>query len=262
MSQLDKIEKHIRNFIEKSPALVTGSDHHDQMVKRFSEAIQALFMNEIQRDFTHPRFQFNLGPETAERWRAYDGWEETLADLLIAAAKEYGFQVRTWPEIELNADAALSEEEIIISLHDLPYPQGGETGVISMDSIEFVDELGKKDRRTPTLILQGNRTIELTLPVINMGRKSSNHIVINDLRISRNHAQLRKLRDTYMLFDIGSSGGTFINGTRIERHVLRPGDVISLAGYTMIFTIDQSPPEETQKGITSELKNIGEEEEK
>jgi pSer/pThr/pTyr-binding forkhead associated (FHA) protein len=65
-----------------------------------------------------------------------------------------------------------------------------------------------------------------------------------------------------MLFDIGSSGGTFINTARIERHVLRPGDVISLAGYTMIFTIDQSHPEETQKGITSEIKNIDGEEEK
>ncbi len=127
-------------------------------------------------------------------------------------------------------------------------------------------KISKKQKRiiqkTPTLIIQGDRTIELTLPVINIGRKGTNHIVINDLRISRNHAQLRKIKENYTLFDIGSSGGTFVNSTRIEKHALRPGDVISLAGYTMIYTIHQPPAEETQKGITSELKILGEEEEK
>jgi len=94
--------------------------------------------------------------------------------------------------------------------------------------------------------------------VINIGRKNTNHIIINDLRVSRNHAQIRRVKDEYILFDAGSTGGTFINSTRIDQHTLRPGDVISLAGYTLIYTIDQIPVEETQKSITSEIKGYEE----
>jgi pSer/pThr/pTyr-binding forkhead associated (FHA) protein len=91
--------------------------------------------------------------------------------------------------------------------------------------------------------------------VINIGRKNTNHIVVNDLRVSRTHAQIRKVKADYVIFDVGSSGGTFINANRIDQHILRPGDVISLAGYTMIFTIDQMPTGETQRNITSEIKS-------
>jgi len=262
MSQLDKIEKRIRNIFEKSRVLMPGSNQNDQMVKRFSEAIQTLFMNEIPREIKNPRVQFTLNPATAEQWRSQVQWEKTLADLLLLTAVEFGFQFRTWPDIIIDADASRSEEEINITLIDVPYPQGGETGVISIESLENATQTEKEIRKTPTLIIQGDRTIELTLPVINIGRKSTNHIVINDLRISRNHAQLRKLKENYTLFDVGSSGGTFVNSTRIEKHALRPGDVISLAGYTMIYTIYQPPAEETQKGITSEIKIPDEEEEK
>jgi len=108
---------------------------------------------------------------------------------------------------------------------------------------------------TPLLILQGEKTVRLNRSVINLGRKSSNHIAINDLRVSRNHAQIRKVKNDYVIFDVGSSGGTFINSNRVNQHTLRPGDVISLAGFTMIYTIDQSPVEDKQKGITSEIKN-------
>jgi pSer/pThr/pTyr-binding forkhead associated (FHA) protein len=41
-----------------------------------------------------------------------------------------------------------------------------------------------------------------------------------------------------MLYDTGSSGGTSINGERITERELRAGDVISLAGYTMVFGED------------------------
>jgi pSer/pThr/pTyr-binding forkhead associated (FHA) protein len=62
--------------------------------------------------------------------------------------------------------------------------------------------------------------------------------VIDDARVSRSHAQLRLRFGHYVVYDLGSSGGTFVNGQRIEECVLRPGDVISLGGVPVIYGED------------------------
>jgi pSer/pThr/pTyr-binding forkhead associated (FHA) protein len=45
-----------------------------------------------------------------------------------------------------------------------------------------------------------------------------------------------------VLFDLNSTGGTFVNGQRTSQTVLYPGDVISLAGVALIFGQDNPPP--------------------
>jgi pSer/pThr/pTyr-binding forkhead associated (FHA) protein len=62
--------------------------------------------------------------------------------------------------------------------------------------------------------------------------------VIDDPRVSRAHAQLRTVKGRFVLFDLESTGGTFVNGKRASQTVLYPGDVISLAGATLIFGQD------------------------
>ena len=77
---------------------------------------------------------------------------------------------------------------------------------------------------------------------INLGRRLDNHIIIDDPRVSRNHAQLRLRFGHYVVYNLGSTGGTFVNGQRIEECVLRPGDVISLGGVPIIYGEDSSGP--------------------
>lgn len=263
MNQLDKLEKRFRALFETSAAILPWNDPNDRIVHELCIAIQDLFMGEIPRErLVTPVFQVDLNPATLHRWLEQKDWERILTDLLVATAAEFGFNFHITPAVILNSDPLLSAEEVSIYLKDAPRQINTETGIISMDVDGNPLTQKKPSERTPLLILQGEKTIKLTRSVVNIGRKSSNHIVINDLRISRNHAQIRRIKDEYMIFDIGSSGGTFINSNRIDQHLLRPGDVISLAGYTMIFTIDQSPIEETQQGITSELKRPFEGEEK
>jgi len=90
-------------------------------------------------------------------------------------------------------------------------------------------------------------------PVTNLGRKSNNHIIFDDLRVSRNHAQIRLIYDEFVLFDTGSSGGTFVNGERISQCTLKPGDVISLAGVKLIFSRDGSVSDSSEREITSKM---------
>jgi hypothetical protein len=61
-----------------------------------------------------------------------------------------------------------------------------------------------------------------------IGRDLSNEIVINDPEISRRHARLFSQGGSYVLEDLGSTNGSFVNGQRLMGpHILRPGDVIT-----------------------------------
>jgi pSer/pThr/pTyr-binding forkhead associated (FHA) protein len=92
------------------------------------------------------------------------------------------------------------------------------------------------------VIADGAKVIPLTREVINIGRRLENHVVIDDPRVSRSHAQLRAIKGRYVIFDLNSTGGTFINGQRITQSVLYPGDVISLAGVTLVYGQKNPPP--------------------
>ena len=102
------------------------------------------------------------------------------------------------------------------------------------------------------LIIDGVKIYPLKESVINVGRKLENHVVIDDARISRTHAQLRVIKGHFVLFDLDSTGGTFVNGQRTSQTVLYPGDIISLAGVTLVFGQD------IQRGDRLETSPIGE----
>ena len=85
------------------------------------------------------------------------------------------------------------------------------------------------------LVLQGTRVIPLNQPVISIGRRLDNHIILEDPRVSRTHAQIKLINDRFVIFDTNSTGGTYVNGRRTAQSVLYPGDVISLAGVIFIY---------------------------
>ena len=94
----------------------------------------------------------------------------------------------------------------------------------------------------PFLILEGHRHVNLLQPVVSIGRALDNDVIIEDSRISRHHAQLRRRYGRYVLYDLGSSGGTQINGYPVEECVLHSGDVISFADVQVIYGEDPPTP--------------------
>lgn len=79
------------------------------------------------------------------------------------------------------------------------------------------------------------KLFELVKDVATIGRDVSNDIVINDAEVSRSHARLTSQAGGYLLEDLASTNGTFVNGQRlIGPKVLNPGDVIGL-GETVVL---------------------------
>lgn len=75
-----------------------------------------------------------------------------------------------------------------------------------------------------------------------LGRDAANPIHVQDTEVSRRHAEIRELHpNEYQLTDLGSSNGTFVNGTRIETTTIRSGDRIQVGKTLMIFTGGPEP---------------------
>ncbi len=71
---------------------------------------------------------------------------------------------------------------------------------------------------------------ELGKARVTIGRATTNDIPLSDGRLSRSHARLECAPGTCTLVDLGSSNGSYLNGQRVERMLLQPGDMISLGG--------------------------------
>ena len=103
-----------------------------------------------------------------------------------------------------------------------------------MTQFQFVMRSGP----TPgvTFPLEGDQLI--------IGRDSSNGVAINDAEISRKHSRLSFQGGKYVLEDLGSTNGTFVNGQRLAGPVvLKPGDVVSLGEQIVLMydAINQDP---------------------
>jgi len=67
----------------------------------------------------------------------------------------------------------------------------------------------------------------LEKPIIKVGRRPDNDIILPDQCVSGHHAEFRRLPDqSYELADCGSYNGTSVNGARIESRKIGPGDFI------------------------------------
>ncbi|UCC88607.1 MAG: FHA domain-containing protein [Anaerolineales bacterium] len=77
---------------------------------------------------------------------------------------------------------------------------------------------------------------------VRIGRSRTSAITLTDGKVSRSHARLDPVRTTYILTDLGSANGTFVNGVRITQPVrLRDGDSLQFGDTQLVFHTLPSP---------------------
>ncbi|MFE3545490.1 FHA domain-containing protein [Nocardia sp. NPDC059177] len=71
---------------------------------------------------------------------------------------------------------------------------------------------------------------------LSIGRTSDNQIVVNDPLASRHHARLGSSPEGLVIEDLGSANGTFVNGHRQQRTVLRERDIVTIGNIDFVVT--------------------------
>jgi len=183
--------------------------------------------------------------------------ETELAHYVAELAAQAGLALDVTPVVHVVTDEHLTPREVRVDARWIPQE---ETGVEKTREMERGETLGQAQgdalgqahgdavadgsvpHGRPFLVLEGRRHVNLLQPVISIGRALDNDMIIEDSRVSRHHAQLRLRYGRYVLYDLGSSGGTQINGYPVEECVLHSGDVVSFAGVQVIYGEDPPTP--------------------
>jgi hypothetical protein len=169
---------------------------------------------------------------------------DDLARSLIELATRAGLRLTDQPAVEIHADERIPRRQVsvagqYVAQNTAPISQ---TAEINISQIAALRQASDASLVHSFLILEGRRHVPLVKPVVTLGRALDNDVVLDDPRVSRHHAQLRVRQGRYVLYDTGSSGGTFVNQLPVSEVVLNAGDVISLAGAQIIFGEDTPTP--------------------
>jgi pSer/pThr/pTyr-binding forkhead associated (FHA) protein len=80
-----------------------------------------------------------------------------------------------------------------------------------------------------------------------IGRRKSNDLVIENLAVSGTHARIERLENGYVLSDLQSKNGTYVNKKPVTTCLLKNGDLIQIGMHTLVFTDKKSAPAKADK---------------
>ena len=254
-NKLDRIEAKLKAFFEKSAQLTPDNQRQLYIAEQLVAAMRNEIANAAPDSPVVPgNYRICMHPRDLDEWQQHPEWREALLRTLQDVALESGVRFKTPLAFSAVADPLLQPNAPNICLAEPAEPVGS-TAAIQLD-VPTQNKSQTSQAIRAFLILEGKRILPLTNPVINLGRMLDNQVTIEDPRVSRRHAQLRNMQNHFVIFDLNSTGGTYVNGQRIQQATLKPGDVISLAGVPLIYGEDsEHQPDLEQTGIMSSSSN-------
>lgn len=137
-----------------------------------------------------------------------------------------------------SIDDSISEILSSIEIDDTKKPQ---PEVVKKEPVSLEKELEATGEFMLTLVDGDNETKNFTLKEnTSIGRSPSNDITLKAPKVSRQHAAINVYNNQYIIIDLKSSNGVFVNGTKVDECILKPGDEVSIGGYKFLFVRTQS----------------------
>ena len=243
-SSLSRLEARLQRFIEDGTALLFPSkDMKSAFAARLAERMQAEVQFNGDGNLVAPHmYTIEVNNEDSAALQSNQRLITALQSALKNAASQAEIILQDQPILQFKASSkipvgdfevrSLAHEDKLSSTQSLEIPEN------SQSALPFA----------AFLIVNGANIFPLSKSIINIGRKGDNDLVLDDSQVSRRHAQLRAVSGSYHFFDLGSTGGSTINGQKVKSAALLAGDVISLAGVPLIYGHDNSSAEaETQE---------------
>ncbi len=185
-------------------------------------------------------YRVYLAPATLASFASFkSGLEDELAAFIHARARESDYHFIGRVRVLLLAAPELRPERIRIE-SDLVDRRGvvlGEGGQRTEAMAAHNPPAGAQAPPTPpeapatpaiALVIGRRRVLLATDQVLGLGRALDNTVIIDDTSVSRHHARLERRGEHWMIEDLGSTHGTFVNSHRVTASLLRPGDRVQL----------------------------------
>jgi hypothetical protein len=237
----------LRSLEEKIEGLVEGAfsrafKTHVQPVelaRKLAKEMEEHKTVSVSRVYVPNHYVVFLSPDDREQFQSYEvALKKELSDYLLERARGEGLALVTRPQIEFKTDERLALGEFGIQAQLLGQPEGdaeppqadyGHTMVYTPDRTAPppLDPATGRVRGRGYISWEGKRNL-LAGERMTIGRSRDCELVIDDPNVSRQHAEVRKTIDGWMIVDLGSTNGVKVNGRRVQEEVLRPGDKITL----------------------------------
>lgn len=170
-----------------------------------------------------------------------------LCQHLQQVAEHFGYHLAYPPSVKLVTGKDLQPGQLKVTA---TYTALRRSSTAALTRVEpFVPQGSKKSAQ---LLIAEIQSVPLDSDLVNIGRDPSNHIVLDDPYVSRHHVQLRWRGEAYLIFDVNSQAGTYVNGARIRDHRLQSGDVIDI-GKTRLLYLEEPPDHDQDTGSTQTL---------
>jgi pSer/pThr/pTyr-binding forkhead associated (FHA) protein len=135
------------------------------------------------------------------------------------------------PLVEISAEDAVGTTGNL----DVPVSVTGPLGVVSSAS------LGAVAAGTAMLIVRRGpsegTSFVLDSDLVTVGRSDDADVVLDDVTVSRRHAQFIRDAQGWQLRDVGSLNGTYVNRQRIDAIALSGGDEVQVGKYRFVFLV-------------------------
>jgi hypothetical protein len=205
----------------------------------------------VSRLYVPNEYTVYLSPADREQFESYE--ESLIGELqeyLAENARRENYVMLSPPKVLLETDADLDVGEFGIATRmaqggrqmtpdEAPAPdvEPGATMVYKPKPAETeavsAEELGL-EREVATLTVDGKRH-ELDKRRVVIGRSRDCDIQVADTNVSRRHAEVRQEGAAYWVVDLDSTNGTEVNGRRLKRAKLKPGDTITVGATELVF---------------------------
>jgi pSer/pThr/pTyr-binding forkhead associated (FHA) protein len=121
-----------------------------------------------------------------------------------------------------------------------PRQQDDTHEIVTKNAVQYVGQQGKATTSRLVLMKEtgGETSFPLTRDTYTVGRHRNNDIVISDPKVSSFHARLDRTPDGFVVVDLKSRNGSFINGRRVETGPLRNGDEVRMGPARLVYRVE------------------------
>lgn len=203
----------------------------------------------VSRVYVPNEYTVYLSPQDHAQFQPYEeSLRLELEEYLAAHARREGYAMLGPPAVVMTSDADLELGEFGIATRMVqrraagpetePPPRAEPAATMVYRPREGPPGDGPPapvEREVVTLVA-GDTRLEVTKPVVLIGRSQECDLRLADVNVSRRHAEIRQEGTAYVIVDLGSTNGTEVNGRRVQRATLEHGDTITLGSSRLVFS--------------------------